>query len=105
MITKIGVKNYGTGYTSVPIVVIIPINGGTSVVATTKIIETGSNINPANFLAEDKISATLDPSIGTISKIKSNLITNSSNFVTGSKALITDPAVQHTLFSNTSIVP
>lgn len=101
VIAKIDIKNYGIDYTSVPTVVMIPTSGGTGATATANIIEAGSNLNPVTYLPEANIFVTLDPSVGTVSKIKPNQIINPSNFITGPRSLITTPAVQYTLYATT----
>jgi hypothetical protein len=105
VITRIDVKSYGTGYTANPAVIITPTNGGTGATATANIIEAGSNLNPATSLPEATIFATMDPSVGTVYKLKPDQATNPANFITGPRALITAPAIQHTLFATTTGVP
>jgi RTX calcium-binding nonapeptide repeat (4 copies) len=104
VVTRIDIKSYGSGYTSSPIVVIVPTNGGAGAIATAKIIEVDSNLNPDTSLPEEKVFVTLDPSVGTITKLKPDQATNPANFSTGPRSLITSSATQHTLFKTSSPV-
>ncbi|MBC7471836.1 MAG: hypothetical protein H7196_01020, partial [candidate division SR1 bacterium] len=104
IVTKIDVKSYGRGYTSAPTLVIVPTNGGSGASATAKIIEAGSNLNPETANPEANVFVTLDPSIGTISKIKPTPMSNPSNFSTGPRSLVTSPTIQHTLFTTSAAI-
>jgi alpha-tubulin suppressor-like RCC1 family protein len=104
IVTKIDVKSYGTGYTSSPTVVLVPTNGGSGASATANIIAIGDNLNPATSLPENRVFATLDPSVGTMSKLKPTVFGNLTNFSTGPRSLVTAPATQYTLFSTSAPV-
>jgi hypothetical protein len=101
VITRITVKSYGSGYdySNYPSVVIVPTNGGSGAIASVNMMGKDSNLNPDTGLPEEKVFVTLDPSIGTISKLKPDLVVAPVGFSTGPAALVTSPTTQHTLFS------
>lgn len=104
VLTKIDVKSYGTGYITPPTIIIVPIDSGTGATAVANIIEAGSNLNPLTGNGEGSIFVTLDPSIGSISKIKPNPEINPANFITGPRSLVVQSALQHTLFRTSLVV-
>jgi hypothetical protein len=105
IITKINVQNLGTGYTSSPAVVIVPLSGGSGAIATANIIEKDSNLNLETSLPEANIFVTLDPSVGSVSKLKPELILDTRFFTTGPRALVTSPNSQFTLFRSVVLAP
>jgi sugar lactone lactonase YvrE len=106
VVTKIDVKSYGTGYNSLtpPTIAIIPTNGGSGATATANIVSIGENLNPATALPEKKVYVTLDPSVGTVSKLKPNTQINPSNFSTGPRSFVVAPATQYTLYNTSTSV-